>query len=282
MSLLALQKNIPETCDPDIFSDVGTTFPNDWTCKYTTFAANEKRITTSMDTFRPQEPISRVEALAFLLYPRCGDVVYERDRDKYNFQQPLQDWQKRVLVTALNSSVIPEIDGTDWTQPVSREEFFWWTHKVFVSGVRSCFFVRPITYYHDTKGFDKIIKVDTFREVLHLYENGKRIESMIISSGNNDHATPSGRFRISNKHEKMLSKSTGLWMPYWMEFFEGTYGFHALPVTYDGTPVRDESVLGRSANGGCVRLSEKNAQKLYNWAENGTTVLIHYNDGYQP
>lgn len=201
-------------------------------CKYITFAAKESRITSDTTHFRPSESVSRVESLAFLLYPRCGDRTYERDKDKYFFGQELQDWQKRVIITALSAGIIPETDGTDWNQAVTREEFFWWAYKVFVSGTRSCFYTQPITYYHDHKQFEKVIKVDTYREVLHLYEQGERIQSFIVSSGNNDHTTPSGRFRITNKNEKMLSKSAGLWMPYWMEFYEGMYGFHALPVTY--------------------------------------------------
>lgn len=217
-----------------------------------------------------------------LIFPQCGDATYSVDADTYVFDQSLEDWQKKVIALALNTSIITETTGTDWNGAITREEFFWWAYKVYNQQIMSCFWHKPITYYHDYAQYAKSIRVDTYAEKLSYYEYGKKVATLIISSGNNDHITPSGRFRITNKSPKMLSQSAGLWMPYWMEFYDGEYGIHALPVTYSGESVRDDSVLGRSAPGGCVRLSEKDAKTLYDWADTETVVLIHHNDRYTP
>lgn len=55
-------------------------------------------------------------------------------------------------------------------------------------------------------------------------------------------------------------------MPFWMEFWRGKYGIHALAEDSDGN-LNSSSVIGDTAAGGCVRLNKDNAQTLYNRAD---------------
>lgn len=197
--------------------------PNDWICPLASFAVKEGRVSSANTRFRPEDSLSRAEALGMLVYPQCGTTTYEYDALKYVFDQDLQDWQKKTIVLALHAGIIPEITGTDWNGAVSREEFFWWAYQVYSKQIISCFWHKSITYYYDYGSYAKSIRVDTSREKLSFYEYGQKIGSFTVSTGNNDNATPSGRFRITNKDPKMLSSSAGLWMPYWMEFYNGEY-----------------------------------------------------------
>jgi len=67
-------------------------------------------------------------------------------------------------------------------------------------------------------------------------------------------------------------------MPYWLGIYNvGTVenGIHALPIRPDGS-VMWGGLLGQRASYGCVILSTGAAKTLYNWAEIGTPVWIHY------
>jgi len=69
-----------------------------------------------------------------------------------------------------------------------------------------------------------------------------------------------------------------LQMPYWLGiYYVGPIenGIHALPIRPDGT-VMWGGLLGQRASYGCVILSTEAARLIYDWAEIGTEVHIHY------
>lgn len=130
-------------------------------------------------------------------------------------------------------------------------------------------------YYNDYENFDKTIRINTYANKLTYYEKGVKIWEFAISSGDSENFTPEGRFVIVNKHERMLSKSAGKWMPYWMEFYNWVYWIHALPEDYNGN-LDTTSTIWEVAAGGCVRLYKDEAEKLYEWAELWTYVLVKH------
>lgn len=130
-------------------------------------------------------------------------------------------------------------------------------------------------YYNDYAQYSKVIRVNTFANVLSYYEYGKKIGEMQASVGDKRNYTPEGRFRITNKHEFMYSKSAGKFMPFWMEFWRGKYGIHALAEDSAGN-LNTSSVIGNTAAWWCVRLEKSNAETLYKRSEIGTKVLIAY------
>jgi len=130
-------------------------------------------------------------------------------------------------------------------------------------------------YYNDYTKYTKVIRVNTFANMLSYYESGKKIGEMEISAWDKRNYTPEGKFRITNKHEFMYSKSAWKFMPFWMEFWRGKYGIHALAEDSAGN-LNTSSVIGTAAAGGCVRLDKTNAEILYNWADIWTTILIAY------
>ena len=105
--------------------------------------------------------------------------------------------------------------------------------------------MTDLGHYFDYIDEPKAIRVDTYSETVKYYEYGTYVDGFSASTGDWDHQTPIGKFQVMTKHEHQYSKSAGLWMPYWIEFYDGTYGIHALPTTYSGIDVRDESAIGR-------------------------------------
>jgi lipoprotein-anchoring transpeptidase ErfK/SrfK len=70
-------------------------------------------------------------------------------------------------------------------------------------------------------------------------------------------------------------------MPYWMTIYyagSSANGIHGIPISPDGVRWSHwEDVVGvRPITYGCVMPKDKDAKKLYNWANIGTPVTIFY------
>lgn len=109
-----------------------------------------------------------------------------------------------------------------------------------------------------------------------IFENGKALSAHMISSGKRGMETPEGNFQIHNKTPRAWSKKYALFMPYWMAFVpSGQMGIHELPE-WPGGYKEGANHLGTPVSHGCVRLGVGDAKKVYEWAEIGTPVVIHY------
>ncbi|MBI4053888.1 MAG: L,D-transpeptidase [Candidatus Doudnabacteria bacterium] len=124
---------------------------------------------------------------------------------------------------------------------------------------------------------ERYVLVDLQAQRLRVFENEELVMEAIISSGHEKRPTPKGSFAIQNKSPRAFSKVAKLYMPYWMAFtHDGQYylGFHELPEYPDGSKEGEEH-LGRPYSGGCIRLGEGAAERLYSWAKVGDKVLIY-------
>lgn len=121
----------------------------------------------------------------------------------------------------------------------------------------------------------KYVDVNLAQQTMVIFENGKAVDSFIISSGKKGMETPVGEFKIENKTPRAWSKKYSLWMPNWMAIVpSGEIGFHELPV-WPGGYQEGANHLGTPVSHGCVRLGPGDAKKVFDWAEIGTPVIIH-------
>lgn len=122
----------------------------------------------------------------------------------------------------------------------------------------------------------KYIDINLKNQVMVIFENGKALDSYLISSGKRGMETPQGSFRIYNKHPKPWSKKYSLFMPYWMAITStGEFGIHELPE-WPGGYKEGANHLGIPVSHGCVRLGVGAAKRVYDWAEIGIPVIVHY------
>jgi hypothetical protein len=119
----------------------------------------------------------------------------------------------------------------------------------------------------------KQIVVNTTKQELEYFIDKVSLGKARVSTGKRTMPTPRGEFKIMNKTKRAWSKKYGLWMPYWMAFKEGGYGFHELPEWPNGYK-EGQNHLGIPVSHGCIRLGVGDAKKLYDWAEVGTGVTI--------
>lgn len=106
------------------------------------------------------------------------------------------------------------------------------------------------------------------------YEIGPRaVLSFPVSTGKKGYSTPKGTFTVQSKIPRAWSRTYKLWMPYWLNFYQGKYGIHELPEWPNGYKESAKD-LGRPISHGCVRLGVDAAKQIYDLAEVGTEILI--------
>jgi lipoprotein-anchoring transpeptidase ErfK/SrfK len=121
----------------------------------------------------------------------------------------------------------------------------------------------------------KYIDVNLAAQVMSIFEDGKLLNSFMISSGKAGMDTPKMETQIYNKFPRAYSASYGLFMPNWMAIMpSGKYGIHELPE-WPGGYKEGANHLGIPVSHGCVRLGVGSAEKVYNFAQIGTPVIIY-------
>ena len=103
-----------------------------------------------------------------------------------------------------------------------------------------------------------LAKIDLSAQRMSVYQNGRLKYTWKISTARRGYRTPLGNYRPTRMYKRYFSKKYyNSPMPHSI-FFRGGYAIH-------GTNA--EKRLGRVASHGCVRLSKKNAAKLYSMVQ---------------
>ncbi|MBU1167907.1 L,D-transpeptidase family protein [Patescibacteria group bacterium] len=120
----------------------------------------------------------------------------------------------------------------------------------------------------------KYIDINLSDSQIHAYKDGRLVVESLISAGRPGMNTPTGSYSVRRKEVNHWSGSYGLWMPYSLNF-TGSYYIHKLPVWPSGY-VEGEDHLGINVSHGCVRVSNEAAPLLFDFADVGTPIFIHY------
>jgi lipoprotein-anchoring transpeptidase ErfK/SrfK len=121
----------------------------------------------------------------------------------------------------------------------------------------------------------KYIDINLEAQVMTTFEDGKLLNSYMVSSGKPSMPTHKGQFSIHNKSPRAYSKEFGLYMPWWMAVApDGSFGIHELPEWPSGYK-EGAAHLGTPVSHGCIRLGVGPAKTVYDWAEIGTPVVIY-------
>lgn len=133
---------------------------------------------------------------------------------------------------------------------------------------------QALRYAQATIPSGKYIDIRLDNQIMTLFEEGQAVNAYPISSGKPGMDTPKGTYRIWNKHDRPWSSRYGLYMPYWMAIVsDGKFGIHELPEWPSGYK-EGANHLGIPVSHGCVRLGVGAAERVYDWAEIGTPVIV--------
>jgi lipoprotein-anchoring transpeptidase ErfK/SrfK len=116
---------------------------------------------------------------------------------------------------------------------------------------------------------ERWIDVDLSNQRLVAYEGDTPVYWVTVSTGLPGTPTVTGHYRIYVKYPAQTMSGPGYYLPdvpYVMYFYEG-YGIH-------GTYWHNN--FGHPMSHGCVNAPTPDAQWLYNWADVGTLVNVHY------
>lgn len=122
----------------------------------------------------------------------------------------------------------------------------------------------------------KVIKVDLTAQLVEAYDGIERIHRFECVSGDKDHPTDRGRFRIQRKYEIYRSHTYNVQMNYAMFFTADGKALHQYHGAVPLSVVRTfrSKVTEWFGSHGCVRLSETDARVLFEWAPLGTAVEV--------
>ncbi len=148
---------------------------------------------------------------------------------------------------------------------------------------------RDVTLPRDPVPSKRIV-VDLDNQSLTAYENGQEKFHWLVSTGTSDFPTSPGIYQVLDHEEIALGSSfelcgasgCGTWKMYW---FMGIYevvpglmnGFHGAVLLANGNYLGGGNV-GFPYTYGCVMSENSNAEKLYQWADEGTVVEIVSSD----
>ena len=118
---------------------------------------------------------------------------------------------------------------------------------------------RPAPRHADAR---RAIEVYRDLGVMLLVENGRVVRAVHTSTGAGGR-TPAGTFHVYRKEQLSWSVPFKVWMP-WASYFVGGIAMHAYP-----------SVPAYAASHGCVRLPAPEAQRVYDFAIQGTPVYVY-------
>ncbi|QNA87662.1 L,D-transpeptidase [Massilia sp. Dwa41.01b] len=122
----------------------------------------------------------------------------------------------------------------------------------------------------------KLIKVDLRAQLVDAYDGSERVHRFACVSGDKDHATDRGKFKVQRKHPIYRSRAYNVQMNYAMFFTADGKALHQYHGAVPLSVVRTfrSKVSEWFGSHGCVRLSETDARILFEWTPLGTTVEV--------
>lgn len=107
-----------------------------------------------------------------------------------------------------------------------------------------------------------------------IVEADERVSGSWLVSGRKGIPKP-GDYRVYSRSR--WSSAGSVRMEFMMRFVKTrrqAIGFHAIPVDRRGRPIQSEDELGQPRSKGCVRQKRSDAERLWNWAPDGTAVRV--------
>ncbi len=122
-------------------------------------------------------------------------------------------------------------------------------------------------------GAQKKIIVKIEQQKLYAIENNKLIYEYDVVTGRNGKETTVGTYKIFKKYRHYTSKTYGSKMPYTMFFSVDGKAIHATRWA-EVRSFLHAYITESVGSYGCVGLTEKHAENLFNWAPMGTPILV--------
>lgn len=121
----------------------------------------------------------------------------------------------------------------------------------------------------------RIVFSETEQRVWLVRENGTVRRTYLVSGSTEDNLDP-GRYAVFSKSRWAVGVDDSGVMEFFVRFAHGeqaAIGFHTIPTKL-GTALQTRSQLGTPQSHGCIRQAKADAISLWNFAPEGTTVVV--------
>jgi len=115
----------------------------------------------------------------------------------------------------------------------------------------------------------RYIDINLSEQTLYAFEGSNQVNSFLVSTGRRGYATPTGEFHIYGKDRYTLMDGPDYYLPNvpFVSWFLGDYSIHGTYWHHN---------FGHVMSHGCVNAPTDQAEWIFNWADIGTPVYIHY------
>jgi hypothetical protein len=134
------------------------------------------------------------------------------------------------------------------------------------------FFAKVKNQFIESK--KTFIEVDLSQMVARVYKNGIAVLEVPVKTKGKEGSwweTPAGLYKIETREKTHYSSMGHVTQPWSMQF-QGNFFIHGWPKYDDGSPVSS------TFSGGCVRLADEDAKKIFDAVAVGTPILVYEKD----
>lgn len=128
-------------------------------------------------------------------------------------------------------------------------------------------------------GTGKRVVFDVSAQRVWLVAADGTVEQTYLVSGSKYHNLDIGTYHVTSRSRYATAYNSAETMDYMVRFTTSNksstpIGFHSIPATPDGTLAEARSGLGTPASDGCIRQWVTDAHALWDFAPEGTTVVV--------
>ncbi|MCD9154731.1 L,D-transpeptidase [Aeromicrobium duanguangcaii] len=126
-------------------------------------------------------------------------------------------------------------------------------------------------------GTGRRIVFDQSDQRVWLIEADETVDRTYLVSGSRFDNLKTGTYAVQSRQRHATSFDYTGSMEYFVRFatgFSEPIGFHAIPVYNNGKPEQTVEQLGQPLSAGCIRQKKSDAKYLWDWAPDGTTVVV--------
>ena len=181
-----------------------------------------------------------------------------------------------VLLLAIAASVASFVYSGTWVNNynVIAPEMSQPDKPVFTYGISQAlsqpdFFNKVKNQFIESKA--TFVEVDLTQMIARVYKEGVPVLEVPVKTKGKSGSwweTPAGLYKIETKEKTHYSTMGHVTQP-WSMKFQGNFFIHGIPYYENGTPV------ATSFSGGCIRLENEGAKKIFDQVTVGTPILVY-------
>ena len=204
-----------------------------------------------------EEDIRVIDKDTLSLYPDNTLIHLENDPSVYKLENG--------KIHLIQNAEAFDVFGFDWgaIAPVSVIEFNAYSKGDPIS-------IPAPAAPHQSAVEGKLIEIDLEEMKFTLWDSGKIVDEFPVAGKGNPVRGPTrkGLFSVLTKEVNHFSSLSKVWMPWSMQY-SGNYFIHEWPYWPNG------ALITSKYSAGCIRLNQGDAKKVYDFADIGTSILVH-------